>query len=458
MERSSKIIKIPDFYAKKLENSRDLFVYLPEGYDANDESRYPVLYMHDGQNIFSMANKSLSGFSWNVDITADKLIGQGRIEKIIIVGISNNSSRGGEYSHISCFERVVKGGALGDYTISVEGKGLLYEDFIINDLKPFIDSEFKTLGNPENTAMIGSSMGGLVTYNIGFRNPGIFGKLGIMSPAFFWEDLKSLASVQKGPLKIWMDVGEGEDCYVKHAKDVADALIKKGYISGEDFMYYQEPMAIHSEADWGQRIHMPLLYFFGDIGKPVSCQLMGGDRTGIGAGRLRINPIVSYDSGFAISQIHGSYFVEHPEVLDVCKDGTVLGKSEGTTDVTFHYRTIETARQYTVVKGLRDSVNITITVQVPDNTPAETDIYMGTYVTMPLKLGKAGDKLYQGIFSFPRGLVVSFKFRREVDIFGKENVTVEKDKNRNDVEIRKFQATEDKELFYTVENWGDILS
>jgi predicted alpha/beta superfamily hydrolase len=456
MEHRSKIIKIQDFYAKKLDNYRDINVYLPKGYDEESELRYPVLYMHDGQNIFSMNKSSLSGHSWNVDIIADQLIEQGKIKKIIIVGISNNTSRGGEYSHHSCSERVVNGGALGNYMLSVEGKGLLYEDFIINDLKPFIDSEFRTLRDPEDTAMMGSSMGGLVTYNIGFRNPDIFGKLGIMSPAFFWEDIETLASVKMEPLKIWMDVGEGEDNYVRYAKDVVDELIMKGYKSGENFMYYQEPLAIHSESDWGKRVHMPLLYFFGNIGKVVSCQLMGRDIMGIIGTRLRINPIITYDSGFTISQISGSYSVDHPEVLRVYEDGTVIGKTEGTAKVTFSSQGIETEREYTVVKELSDSVKVTIKVTVPDKTPEDADIYMGTYVTMPLKLDKVGNKRYRGTFTFPRGLVVSFRFRREADVFGKSDVTLEKDKDRKDIEVRQFLAAEDKELFYTVENWGDI--
>jgi predicted alpha/beta superfamily hydrolase len=457
MDGKSKIIKLSDFYAKKLNNYRDIYVYLPEGYDVEQTASYPVLYMHDGQNIFHVSDKSLSGYSWNVDRIADELIEQGRIRKLIIVGISNNTNRGGEYTHHSCVEKVVNGGALGSYKLSVEAKGLLYEDFIIHDLKPFIDSEFRTLQAPEDTAMLGSSMGGLVTYNIGFRNPDIFGNLGIMSPAFFWEDMETLSSIQKQPLKIWMDVGEGEDHYVSGAKEVADMLMGKGYISGTDLMFYQEPMAIHSELDWGKRIFQPLLYFFGMIGEPVSCRLMGEKTTGITGRRIRMNPIVSYDSGFMISQIDGNYLVENPEVLEVYKDGSIYGKAEGTTEVTFCCNGVSASSPITVVKELSDFVKITIHAQVPELTPADADVYLGTYVTMPLKLLKVGDKQYQGTFSFPRGLVVSFKFRREPDVFGKINMTLEKDCVGKDIGIRQFQALEDKELFYTVENWGDIL-
>lgn len=457
MEHKSKIIKIPDFYANKLDNYRDIFVYLPQGYDEDTKLRYPVLYMNDGQNVFSISNKSLSGASWKVDSTVDKLIEQGKINKIIIVAISNNTSRSGEYTHYSCNQRVVNGGALGEYKLTVEGRGLLYEDFVINDLKPYIDKEFRTLDTPENTAMIGSSMGGLVTYNIGFRNSDVFGMLGIMSPAFFWEGMETLAAVKKEPLKLWMDVGEGEDHFLKHTLEVVDELLKKGYQSGEDFMYYQEPMAVHSERDWGERIFMPLLYFFGNIGKPVSCQLMGGDILGITGKKLRINPLVIYDSGFTISHVNGTYFVENPDVLEVFEDGSVLGKSEGATKVTFHYSGVEAIREYKVVKELSDTVNITISVQVPEKTPADADVYLGTYVTMPLKLNKVKDKLYQGTFTFPRWLVVSFRIRREADVFMKPDVTLEKDSNMQEVGIRQFVATEDKELLLIVENWGDIL-
>jgi hypothetical protein len=98
-----------------------------------------------------------------------------------------------------------------------------------------------------------------------------------------------------------------------------------------------------------------------------------------------------------------------------------------------------------------------IHVQVPEKTPGTADIYMVTYVTMPLKLDKVGDRLYQGTFSFPRWLVVSFRFSREIPVFGKPDLTAEKDRDREDADIRQFEAAEDIELFYTVENWGDIL-
>lgn len=457
MGNKSTIVRIQDFHAKKLDNNRDIFIYLPEGYEGGSETHYPVLYMNDGQNIFSISNKSLSGSSWNADLTVDQLIEHGRIKKIIIVGISNNTSRSGEYTHYSCFDKTVNGGALGEYKISVEAKGELYEDFIINDLKPFIDSNYRTLAGPENTAMIGSSMGGLVTYNIGFRHPDIFGFLGILSPAFFWEEQDTLSTVQKGPLKIWMDVGEGEDHFVTHARKVVEILLKKGYRSGEDFMYFQEPWAVHSEADWGKRLFMPLLYFFGEIGNPVSCQLTGPDCTDTKSGRFYVNPVITYDSGFQFSQVQGSYSADHPEVLEVSGDGTMTGKTVGTASVTFSWNKIRACREYSVVRELSDMVSVGISVNVPANTPQDARIYMGTYVTMPLELVRSKERMYRGTFTFPRNLTVCFRFRREADVFGKPDLTVEKDRDGKNAEIRKFQVSDENEFVYTVEKWGDIL-
>lgn len=458
MERESRIIKIPGFHAKRLDNYRDIFVYLPKGYDTEIHERYPVLYMHDGQNIFSMSNKSLSGHSWNVDLVVDQLIEQEKIRKIIIVGISNNNSRSGEYTHYACRDKLVKAGALGNYTISSDGLGLLYEDFILSDLKPYIDREYRTLNGPEHTAMIGSSMGGLVTYNIGFRNPEVFGMLGIMSPAFFWEDFNSLSQIKKEPLKIWMDVGEGEDYFIDYTKEIADLLLDKGYCSGRDFMYYQVPWAIHSESDWGSRIFMPLLYFFGDIGKPISAQLFGLDKIGIMGKKQSVNAVVTFDSGFSFSSLEGCYKVTSPEVLEVCKEESIVGHEVGTTDIMFSYQGVKATKQYTVVQEISDQVTIRFHVHVPLNTPKDAEVYLGTYVTAPLKLSKTQEQLYEGSFLFKRGLVVHGKFRREPDVFGKLNFTVEKDRDGKDSELRKFQALEDCDIYYSVENWGDLLS
>lgn len=203
MVQASKVITIEDFYSETLENSRKLFVYLPPGYEKHSQERYPVLYMHAGQRLFEPLLKNDE--SWNVHKTADELILEGKIQKIIIVGIAHKRIiENNEFCHFISPDKHIK------------CSGLLYEKFIINEVKPYIDDNFRTMSDAKNTALIGSSAGGLSTYNIGFRNPKVFGKIGMISPFFVkveddHSELK-LYEMYKGKkdLKVWMDIGSAE--------------------------------------------------------------------------------------------------------------------------------------------------------------------------------------------------------------------------------------------------------
>ena len=143
---------------------RTVIVYLPPGYDPESATRYPVLYLHDGQNVFDRATSI--GDEWHVDEMAEALIRSGDIEPIIAVGIYNTGEhRINEYAPTP---RPDKGGG---------GKADDYGKMLIMDLKPFIDRTYKTLPGAANTAMAGSSLGGLVTMHLGLRFPTAFGKL-----------------------------------------------------------------------------------------------------------------------------------------------------------------------------------------------------------------------------------------------------------------------------------------
>ena len=176
-------ILIRELASEELHNVRKIRVYLPPSYRETGTRRYPVLYMHDGQNVFS-GSGGMFGGSWEVDLAAERLFGEGVIEEIIIVGIDNNAERSDEYCHVAPAKFSAGRMGLRDYEKEKHPKGLLYEHFLIHTVKPYIDKNFRTLADRENTALMGSSLGGLVTYFIGLRNPSVFGKLGIVSPAF----------------------------------------------------------------------------------------------------------------------------------------------------------------------------------------------------------------------------------------------------------------------------------
>lgn len=242
------------FHSEYLEHDRTIIVYLPPGYDERDARRYPVLYLHDGQNIFDRATSV--GEEWRVDETAQAMITAGEIEPIIIVGIYNTGEhRIDEYAP-TLREDKGGGGHADDY-----GRMLLME------LKPLIDRTYKTLPSATNTAIGGSSLGGLLTMHLGLRHPTAFGKLAVLSPSIWWDDRVIVREVEKLgaklPERIWLDAGtnEGPDV-IEDTRALRDALVAKGWTEGDDLMYTEAEGAEHNESSWGDRVAAVLKFLF----------------------------------------------------------------------------------------------------------------------------------------------------------------------------------------------------
>ena len=242
------------FHSEYLEHDRTVIVYLPPGYDVGDATRYPVLYLHDGQNIFDRATSI--GEEWRVDETAQALILAGEIEPIIVVGIYNTGQhRIDEYAP-TLREDKGGGGHADDY-----GRMLLME------LKPFIDRTYNTLPGARNTAIGGSSLGGLLTMHLGLRHPTAFGKLAVLSPSIWWDDRVIVREVEelaaKLPERVWLDAGtnEGPDV-IEDARALRDALVAKGWVEGDDLMYLEAEGAEHNESSWAERVSAVLTYLF----------------------------------------------------------------------------------------------------------------------------------------------------------------------------------------------------
>lgn len=160
------------FNMPQFNRERRIWIYLPPNYETS-QSNFPVIYMHDGQNLFD-AMTSYAG-EWEVDETLDKLAAEG-FNVPIVVGIDNGG-----------------GNRIDEYTpwINAEyggGDGSLYIDFLVETLKPFIDNNYKTIANRENTAIIGSSLGGLISHYGGIKHQEVFGKIGIFSPSYWFSD------------------------------------------------------------------------------------------------------------------------------------------------------------------------------------------------------------------------------------------------------------------------------
>jgi predicted alpha/beta superfamily hydrolase len=241
------------FQSDALGNSRDVLVYLPPGYDTDADHRYPVLYLHDGQNVFDTST-SFAGTEWAVDETAERLVHEGRIAPLIIVAINHaGAQRADEFAPTRDAHR------------HAGGEASRYARFVVEELKPYVDRTFRTEPDARHTAIGGSSLGGLVTLHIGLEHPGVFGALAVLSPSIWWDRRAILERVEqltsRLPWRIWLDVGtaEGRDT-VRNARALKGLLVQKGWKAGIDLHYLEAPDAPHSEAAWSVRV-APLLEF-----------------------------------------------------------------------------------------------------------------------------------------------------------------------------------------------------
>ena len=242
------------FHSRYLAHDRTVMVYLPPNYDPDTADRYPVLYLHDGQNVFDRATSF--GEEWHVDESAEKLIAAGEIEPLIVVGIYNTGEhRVDEYTPTAAVE-IGRGGHADDY-----GR------MLIEDLKPFIDATYKTLPSAASTAMGGSSLGGLLTLHVGLHYPTAFGRLAALSPSVWWDHRVLLREVEalrgKLPIRIWLDAGTAEGAEtLANTRALRDALVAKGWVIGDDLAYLEELGGEHNEHSWAMRVERVLKFLF----------------------------------------------------------------------------------------------------------------------------------------------------------------------------------------------------
>lgn len=432
METRSSILKIENFYSANLDNERELFVYLPPSYDQDLGKRYPVLYMHDGQNIFHPA---FNGYSWNVHETVDRLIRLEEIEEIIVVGIPNmGPDRANEFTHD------LEGIRYQDDKVNIRPLGQSYEHFVIEEVKAYVDAVFRTKPEAEHTALMGSSRGGQVTYHMGLRRPDVFSKLGIISPYFYYVDPMTLEAfsqyhtfdTKKTLSRIWIDLGSSEGILVmeKHVREVAEKLVDLGYQADRELKYLYEPEAAHVERDWAARLTSPLIHFYGTQGKARSLTLFGSDEVGLKGPESRLNPIVELDHGLRMTLLRAEYEVQDVGILEIQEDGILVPKSEGETRVTVHYQGLNSSKIIRVVREVPEFVTLDMIVHVPANMPNDLSVYAwfplnynpdkGTYVNQ-LRLPLHTELVFQvtrtdGVVEVDReGSMVEHKYKAESD-------------------------------------------
>src|SRR4051812_45926316 len=197
-------LRLHEFRSRIFHNSRFLRVWLPPGYDEsqNGARRYPVLYLNDGQNLFESLS-SFNGVEWQVDETADRLIREGVIPPIIIVGIDNaGKDRIREYMPHRSLQPMM-----------LRVQGSRYPDFLTKEVMPFITSRFRVSSGPENTGLGGSSLGGLISLYTAGVQPGMFGRLLLESPSLWASNrqiIKESRRVRRWPERVFLATGTAE--------------------------------------------------------------------------------------------------------------------------------------------------------------------------------------------------------------------------------------------------------
>jgi len=254
------LCKHEGFRSRFLRNQRNLIVYTPPGYSGQSRRRFPVLYLHDGQNLFDGTTSFIPGQDWHVGQTADRCIETGSVAPLIIVGMYNTTARIREYTPT----QVPKLGG---------GRADRYAKFLIEEVKPFVDREYRTLSGSQHTGIGGSSLGGLVSLYLGLKHSRIFGRIAALSPSVWWNQLVihrfARAAIVEPRPRIWLDIGTREGPrIVKDVEKFRDVLLKKGWKLERDLHYERVEGAEHNEAAWAQRVE-PFLQFLYPAREPA---------------------------------------------------------------------------------------------------------------------------------------------------------------------------------------------
>jgi len=247
----------PAFPMDPLGQTRRVWVYLPPDYDTSKKS-YPVLYMHDGQNLFDDAT-SYAG-EWGVDETLDSLHAKGHTG-LIVVGIDNGGERRADEYSAWRNERLAEG-----------GKGEAYIQFLVDTLKPHVDARYRTQAGPEATGVMGSSMGGLISLHAMTKHPDVFGAGGIFSPAFWFapEIFDAASAIEPRPFsRIYMVTGaqetaegEPENVYVRDHERMTQVLLQVGFDRGETLKTHVRADGKHREWFWRREFPAAVTWLF----------------------------------------------------------------------------------------------------------------------------------------------------------------------------------------------------
>ena len=245
--------------SRHLRGGRDVRIYLPPAYASATRRRFPVLYLHDGQNVFSSAGPDCCyGWgNWELDRTVDRLIATGRMRDIIMVAIDNSRSRYLEYRGRLRPAPAPRRRQEGMPAVDPNARYRAYASFITRELKPWVDRVFRTLKTPQHTAVMGSSMGGIASLALAWDHPKSFGMAASVSGAFDIERSNFLERVLQArarpmkPFRVYLDSGvmddAGDDDGCAQTEAVAAELRRLGWKDGKHLLHFVERRAMNDQ-------------------------------------------------------------------------------------------------------------------------------------------------------------------------------------------------------------------
>lgn len=329
---TGKIVGQGSVHIDELEKRR-IFVYLPPGYETDNE-RYPVVYMNDGRNVFE-TNTSSFQKEWKVERVIDQLITDGRMEKVIVIGVdaSDGAKRGEEYVPFL------------DESIPSDGKSAEeFTRYFIETVIPYVDGTYRTIPDRDNRMIMGSSFGGVQALWMGYHHPETFSSIGAVSASTWVAKgrlFEELAKEKEKPnVKIWLDMGYAEGMLIE---PLVDILKSKGFEYGQDLFFQMDILGNHDENSWSRRVHSPLLMFAGkapeqavDLVVDDSLMIFGSDSS-----YIRLNPVASMNNGmdYSVSDL-AEYKVLNPKVGQVDTAGIVIFLKPEPLDVEVTYQGI----------------------------------------------------------------------------------------------------------------------
>jgi len=256
------LILHPDLQSRYMSHAHPIMIYLPPSYAQSPRRHYPVLYAHDGNNLFDPAT-GFMGREWRLDEALERLFETQKIPEMIVVGIYNSPDRLEEYTwHASLFNGYPCG-----------GKGASYARFVVEELKPWVNQHYRTLPQASYTGQIGSSLGAIISFYIARAYPDQFSRLALMSPTVYWANHQILRDTASFPthFRVWVDIGteEGQDPHTEETVESTQAFVHaleaQGYTRFQNLGYYVDWFAGHDEMAWAQRVHKPLQFLYGEL-------------------------------------------------------------------------------------------------------------------------------------------------------------------------------------------------